>query len=142
MDADEEPVTLDHLSGCEIEGAYKTLCAAMLLRSAQEFCVATQQTEEGYARKRAVRNWLFEGTGDITFREACAALNLAENLFLERLIQSAENLASDPKNNAAKVRNKFAIGSRNHADKQPSTAGADSTGMVAACAAGHCAGRL
>ncbi len=106
---------ISRLTGDEIEGAYRILCAAMLTRAAQEICTRTAPNEEGYARKRAARNWLYCGTGVITFQEACDAMNLAASLYIERLHSSAANLARAPKNRV-NAPNAFAIGSRLNAN--------------------------
>lgn len=91
----ETSVDLDlaALTPVEIEGAFRSLCGAMLLRAAQELGVTPQLTKRAIDARRITRAWLFEDLGLITFEDACFACNIKRQWFLENLVQSAEDAA-------------------------------------------------
>lgn len=117
---------LAELSLLEIAGGYKSLCAGMLLRTAQEICTTSAVTHEGAARKRAARNWLFKKSGLITLAEACEACELRVSDYRDRLLESAENLHKTTKYIAANKRNRFVFGRQiNASNDEPSASGSD-----------------
>lgn len=65
---------LEALSSVEIANAYRAICAAMLLRTAQSMRCKSMRQDEVDMRRTAGR-WL-DGGGVITFDHACAALSL------------------------------------------------------------------
>lgn len=84
---------LASLTPAEIEGAFRSLCGAMLLRAAQELGVTPQLTKRAIEARRVTRSWLFEDLGLITFDDACFACNVERRWFLDNLIKSAEEAA-------------------------------------------------
>lgn len=81
-----------------IEGAFRSICAAMLLRTITEFSTERNGIKERINRKVAAREWLFRGGGIITFREACDACNMSTQVFKDAVVEYADNPASRPNN--------------------------------------------
>lgn len=73
----------------EIEGAYRSLCAAMLLRAAQELSQA-QLTKSRIEARHITRAWLFKDWGLITFEEACEACDVDRRWFIDSIVEAAD----------------------------------------------------
>ena len=86
-------IDLACLTPAEVEGAFRSLCGAMLLRAAQELGVTPQLSKRSIDARKVTRAWLFEDLGLITFRDACRACNVERSWFLDSLIKSAEEAA-------------------------------------------------
>lgn len=84
---------LASLTPQEIEGAYRSLCAAMLLRAAQEMTVIKQLTKQAIEARHITRAWLFQDGGLITLDEACDACDLDRKWFVTNLVDAAEQAA-------------------------------------------------
>jgi hypothetical protein len=83
-------IDLSSLTPCEIEGAFRSLCGAMLLRAAQELGVNPQLTKRAIDARRTTRAWLFQDLGLITFVEACQACTIDRRYFLDNVVEAAE----------------------------------------------------
>lgn len=60
----------------EIAGAYRSVCAMLLLRTATVVKKPTRFRNEETLQKKTARRWVEHGDeGVITFREACAAID-------------------------------------------------------------------
>ena len=81
---------LDSLSREEIEGGFRSLCGAMLLRAAQEMSVTPQLSKGAIEARRITRQWVFKDLGLITFSEACDACNVEQGWFRHNMVESAE----------------------------------------------------
>lgn len=81
---------LSSLTPSEIEGAFRSLCGAMLLRAAQELGVNPQLTKRAIEARKTTRAWLFQDLGLITFSEACYACNIDRTYFLNNVVEAAE----------------------------------------------------
>lgn len=84
---------LARLSQPEIEGAYRSLCGAMLLRAAQELGVTKRWNKGAVDARRVTRNWLFQDRGLITFGEACSACDISRRRFLDGVVNHADGRA-------------------------------------------------
>lgn len=81
-----------------IEGAFRSICAAMLLRTITEFSTDSTGVRERINRRVAAREWLFRGGGIISFREACDACNISTQVFKDAVVEYADNPESRPNN--------------------------------------------
>lgn len=96
-------IDLACLTPSEVEGAYRSLCGAMLLRAAQELGVTPQLSKKAIEARRVTRAWLFEDLGLITFGDACHACDIERRWFLDNVMDSAEEAAvrrSEPREQA------------------------------------------
>lgn len=86
---DEE---LDALSPHELEGCWRSLCAMMLLRTANLLTSQMLSRKEFAIQRRAAREWI-DGKmrGVITFQAACEALDLEEECVRRGLFLHAES---------------------------------------------------
>jgi hypothetical protein len=82
---------LEFLNREELEGIWRSLCAMMLLRTANLMHV-------GHSQKQAALRWLKEDTGIITFAAACEGLNMDEMIVKDGLMRHAETRAERPIN--------------------------------------------
>lgn len=92
---DEE---VEELPSDVVEGAFRSICAAMLLRTLMEFSTDRTEIKERVYRKIAAQDWLFKGGGVITFKEACDACNISTQVFRDAVVEYADNPASRPNN--------------------------------------------
>lgn len=86
-------MTLDHLSGAEIDGAYRRLCGAMLVQTAavlsDRLLSAARSKASVYYRselskqKSHARAWMSGESAVLPFRECCEALDLDEDTVRE-----------------------------------------------------------
>lgn len=84
------------LTGDEIEGGYRSLCAAMLLRTAQEFGCGTRLSRDGINNRQAARHWLFKSSGIITLTEACQACDLDRQSYINGIVENSDRLRANP----------------------------------------------
>ena len=82
------------LTNEEIEGGYRSLCAAMLLRAAQEMGVQRQYSKPAIEARRITRAWLFKDLGLITLDEACYACNIDRQWYVNNVVDAAEEEAA------------------------------------------------
>lgn len=101
---------LSHLTPEEVEGGFRSLCGAMLLRAAQELGTTGCLSKYSVANKQAARGWLFRGYGLIEFGEACVACNIHKQAFLDGIVESSDRLRANPKA-VGGVRNRWVRGS-------------------------------
>lgn len=67
-----------HLLPAEIAGAYKALCAMVLIQTAVSYRTRVRKKEDAWNRRTAQR-WLIDGdSGAITFAEACEACEVTQ----------------------------------------------------------------
>ena len=88
MDAEDQ-----RLSDDELLGGWRSLCAAILLRSAQELVHRTHSKERIRGR-RTIRDWLCHDSGLITFSEACEACGIDKKWYLNSLAQRSNSAFS------------------------------------------------
>lgn len=69
-------IELGDRSSVEIAGAYRALCAAILLRTAMVARAKTPPRKQDVDQKRTAIKWVAGGRGLITFEEACSALEM------------------------------------------------------------------
>lgn len=69
-------VTLEDRTAEELAGAYRALCAMMLLHTAQSFRKARLSCNEDVYRRKAARQWVRGACGAISFPECCEVLGL------------------------------------------------------------------
>jgi len=74
----------------EIEGAYRSLCAAMLLRAAQELRVVKQLSKGAIEARHITRSWLFQDGGLITLDDACDACNIDRRWYIDNVVEAAD----------------------------------------------------
>jgi hypothetical protein len=95
----EAAIDLDlrSLSNAEIEGGYRSLCGAMLLRAAQELGLRTQPKKICVEAKKISRAWLFRGGGVISFSEACEACSMDQRKILSQIVEYSDRLLANPR---------------------------------------------
>lgn len=76
--------------GLAIEGAYKSLCAAMLIQAVHRICgtrdhdalhqnrsrLPSEETKELASQRTQAREWVNSDEGQITFAEACETIGM------------------------------------------------------------------
>ncbi len=92
---DEE---LEFLNGDELEGIWRSLCAMMLLRTANLLHVGHHDRKQNACQKQTAMRWLAKDTGVITFSAACEGLNMDETIVKEGLMRHAESRPPRPIN--------------------------------------------
>lgn len=75
----------------EVEGGWRSLCGAILLRTTQELGLGSV-TKGQIENRRVARQWLFGG-GLITFDEACAACGMDRRRLLGQIMDYADRAA-------------------------------------------------
>ena len=88
---------LSRLSGDEVEGGFRSLCGAMLLRAAQELGIRKQYRKNAIAARKISRAWLFRGVGLIRFDEACEACNMDRRKILSQMVEYSDRLLAKPR---------------------------------------------
>lgn len=87
---------LEERTGVELSSAYRALCCAMLIHTAQ-ILTAKQTTRKDYVKMRAAaKGWKDGGKGVLTFEQACDAIDLCPRLVVERLDAYVSSKASGP----------------------------------------------
>jgi hypothetical protein len=92
---DEE---LEFLNREELEGIWRSLCAMMLLRTANLLHVGHHDRKQNACQKQTAMRWLNDGTGIITFSAACEGLDMDRDAVKRGLLQHAESRAKRPIN--------------------------------------------
>jgi hypothetical protein len=95
----------------EVEGGFRTLCGAMLLRAAQELGTVGCCSKYSVRNKQAARGWLFKQEGLITFTEACEACNIHRQAYLDGIVEYTDRLRANPRAIGG-VKNRWATGRR------------------------------
>lgn len=89
---------LSSLNQEELAGIWRSLCAMMLLRTANLLhCHHFDRKQNACQRQTALR-WMSDGTGVITFSSACETLELDEEYAKTGLLRHAETRAKPPIN--------------------------------------------
>ena len=92
----------------EIAGAYRSICAMLLLRTATVVRKRTRYRNMETQQKAAARRWVeSENEGAITFREACAAIDIEPNQMRKDILALVR---SEPSNAIIKKKPAFVFG--------------------------------
>jgi len=79
----------------EIAGAYRSICAMLLLRTATVVRKGTRFRKMETMQKSAAKRWVQAGNeGVITFREACAAIDVEPDQMREDILRIVQSEAS------------------------------------------------
>ena len=84
---DEE---LEFLNRQELEGIWRSLCAMMLLRTANLLHVGHHDRKQNAVQKQTAMRWLRDDTGIITFSAACEGLDMDRDKVRTGLLKHAE----------------------------------------------------
>lgn len=102
-DAEAAGIELDlsSLTGDEIEGGYRSLCGAMLLRAAQELGIKKQYRKMAIRARKTSRAWLFQDAGIIQFAEACEACGMDRQRLLNQMVEYSDRLIANPRSSGS-----------------------------------------
>jgi len=89
---------LERLNREELEGSWRSLCAMMLLRTANLLHVAHNHRKQTCVQRNTALRWLDRDTGIITFSAACETLDMDKDRVKSGLLAHAETRASTPIN--------------------------------------------
>lgn len=89
------------LTGDEIEGGFRSLCGAMLLRAAQELGIKKQYRKMAIRARKTSRAWLFRGAGVIQFAEACEACGMDRRRLLNEMVERSDRLIANPRSSGS-----------------------------------------
>jgi hypothetical protein len=76
---------LEERTGAELSNAYRALCCAMLIHTAQTLTAKQTTRKEAVKNRSAARNWTDGKRGVVTFEDACDAVDLCPESFAKRL---------------------------------------------------------
>jgi hypothetical protein len=93
IDAELSPFNRD-----ELAGIWRSLCAMMLLRTANLLHCHHHDRKQNATQRQTALRWMNNGTGIITFRSACETLELDEEYAKTGLLRHAETRAKPPIN--------------------------------------------
>lgn len=74
----------------EIAGAYRSLCAMMLLRTANIVLRPIRERNMEAQQKKTAKEWLAGGVGVITFEEACYAIDVDPNVMRSQMLERVQ----------------------------------------------------
>lgn len=92
---DEE---LEFLNRDELEGIWRSLCAMMLLRTANLLHVGHHDRKQNAIQKQTAVRWIQGDTGIITFSAACEGLDMDREVVRRGLFRHAETRTERPIN--------------------------------------------
>ena len=124
-----------------VEGAFRSICAAMLLRTMTLFSTANSTTKERIYHKAAASDWLFRGGGVITYQEACGACSISTQHFKDAVVEYADNPSSRPNNRYRVTPNRQVFGRAIYARTKSQAAGNHPARLVPGNRDGNGAGR-
>lgn len=96
---DEE---LSPLNRDELEGIWRSLCAMMLLRTANLLHCGHHDRKQNVCQKQTALRWMRQDTGVITFSTACETLDMDREAVREGLLRHAETRETSPINSGTK----------------------------------------
>lgn len=89
---------LSQLNGDELAGIWRSLCAMMLLRTANLLHIYHSDRKQKACQRQAALRWVEGGTGIITFSAACESLDMDEEWTKKGLLRHAESRPKAPIN--------------------------------------------
>lgn len=81
----------------EIAGAYRSICAMLLLRTANVFLRPARARNQEAQQKKTAREWLQGKVGIITFDEACQAIDVDPEMMRQKMLERASKHQFLPK---------------------------------------------
>ena len=84
---------LSQLNGDELAGVWRSLCAMMLLRTANLLHGQLSDRKQVACQRQAALRWMDGGTGVITFAAACECLDMDEDQIKKGMLRHAETRA-------------------------------------------------
>ncbi len=79
------------LDRTEIAGAYRSICAMLLLRTATVVSKPARERNLETSQKRTAERWMNGQVGVITFEEACRAIDVDPTVLRKQIENYAEN---------------------------------------------------
>lgn len=94
---------LDCCAREELEYAWRSLCAMMLVRTASSLGRSASRRKSDALQKKTAKSWLEGGVGMVTFESACCAVDLCPDNTREAIRDHAETARNNAINNTQVV---------------------------------------